>query len=88
MALFKVENHRWDGTTFYKVETRDYVKGSFSWKERFVSFELKENKTKREFVVESVSDQENCENSPLHKLITGCKGAITARTIREDEKLF
>ena len=87
MASVKAETFSWDGTTFYKVETRDYKKGSWSWKTRSVKFEIKANEAEKEFVVESVPEDENCENSPLKHLISECKGAVTARIMRKEEKL-
>ena len=87
MARFEVKTYQWDGTHFYEVRTDDYKKGSWSWKRRSMSVQIREKDTKKELVVESVSDNAKCESSPLKDLITGCEGAVSARAMRADEKL-
>lgn len=87
MNRFKVLTYSWDAKTFFEVHTEGYKKGDLSWDKPSVSFEVERNEPKKEFVVESASDDKNCKNSPLKHLITECKGVISARIMREDEKL-
>ena len=87
MSWLQVDTINWNAKTSFKVKVSDYIKREWSWKDHTLSFNLPDKDHRKEFVVERASDGIECEKSPLKDLITDCKGKMTIRALREEEKL-